>query len=105
MWGNPCIEGGIIILRVDGREPFQLRPIHIETNYLMHPEGSVLISVGNTKVICTATIEDRVPHFMRGKEKAGLPQNILCSRGRPNQGIFENRQKERSQAGRWKFSG
>lgn len=59
-------------VRVDGREPLQLRPIHIETNYLMHPEGSVLISVGNTKVICTASIDDRVPHFMRGEGKGWI---------------------------------
>lgn len=64
-------EGGIFV-RVDGREPLQLRPIHIETNYLMHPEGSVLISVGNTKVICTASIEDRVPPFMRGEGKGWI---------------------------------
>jgi ribonuclease PH len=59
-------------VRVDGREQLQLRPIHIETNYLMHPEGSVLISVGNTKVICTASIEDRVPPFMRGEGKGWI---------------------------------
>ncbi|MDP4172167.1 MAG: ribonuclease PH, partial [Bacillota bacterium] len=50
----------------------QLRPIHIETQYLMHPEGSVLISVGDTKVICTASIEDRVPPFMRGEGKGWI---------------------------------
>jgi ribonuclease PH len=59
-------------VRVDGREALQLRPIHIEANYLMHPEGSVLISVGNTKVICTASIEDRVPPFMRGEGKGWI---------------------------------
>jgi ribonuclease PH len=59
-------------VRIDGREPLQLRPIHIEANYLMHPEGSVLISVGNTKVICTASIEDRVPPFMRGEGKGWI---------------------------------
>jgi ribonuclease PH len=59
-------------MRVDGREQLQLRPIHIETNYLMHPEGSVLISVGNTKVICAASIEERVPHFMRGEGKGWI---------------------------------
>lgn len=59
-------------MRVDGREPIQLRPLHIETNYLMHPEGSVLISVGNTKVICTASIEDKVPFFMRGEGKGWI---------------------------------
>lgn len=59
-------------MRVDGREPIQLRPIHIETNYLKHPEGSVLISIGDTKVICTASIEDRVPPFMRGEGKGWI---------------------------------
>ena len=56
-------------MRHDGRTASTIRPITIETNYLIHPEGSVLISVGNTKVICTATIEDRVPHFLRGSGK------------------------------------
>lgn len=60
------------IVRVDGRKPLQLRPIHMETNYLIHPEGSVLISFGNTKVICTASIEDRVPPFMRGEGKGWI---------------------------------
>lgn len=59
-------------MRVDGREPLQLRPIHIEANYLKHPEGSVLISVGDTKVICAASIEDRVPPFMRGEGKGWI---------------------------------
>lgn len=59
-------------MRFDGREPLQLRPIHIETDYLKHPEGSVLISVGDTKVICTASIEDRVPPFMRGEGKGWI---------------------------------
>lgn len=59
-------------MRFDGREPIQLRPIHIEGNYLKHPEGSVLISVGDTKVICAASIEDRVPPFMRGSGKGWI---------------------------------
>ncbi len=58
--------------RIDGREARQLRDITIETNYLMHPEGSVLITVGNTKVICNATIEDRVPPFLRGQGKGWI---------------------------------
>lgn len=56
-------------MRHDGRENQQLRKIHIETGYLKHPAGSVLITVGDTKVICTATIDDRVPPFMRGEGK------------------------------------
>lgn len=59
-------------MRVDERQPIQLRPIHIETNYLLHPEGSVLITVGNTKVICTASIEEKVPPFMRGQGKGWI---------------------------------
>ncbi|NGP44985.1 ribonuclease PH [Bacillaceae bacterium SIJ1] len=51
------------------RQADELRPVNIETNYLMHPEGSVLISVGGTKVICTASIEEKVPPFMRGEGK------------------------------------
>ncbi|MDW0118134.1 ribonuclease PH [Sporosarcina thermotolerans] len=53
-------------MRQDGRTADMGRPVTIERDYLIHPEGSVLISVGNTKVICTATIEERVPPFLRG---------------------------------------
>ena len=59
-------------MRHDGRNIKELRPVTIETNYLLHPEGSVLITVGQTKVICTATIEDRVPHFLRGQGKGWI---------------------------------
>lgn len=59
-------------MRVDGRENTQLRSIAIEPNYLKHPEGSVLISVGDTKVICNASIEERVPHFMRNTGKGWI---------------------------------
>jgi ribonuclease PH len=59
-------------MRVDGREANQLRNITIETNYVKHPEGSVLISMGDTKVICTATVEDRVPPFLRGQGKGWI---------------------------------
>ncbi len=58
--------------RHDGRVPNELRLISIEPNYLMHPEGSVLIQVGNTKVICTATVEDKVPGFLRGQGKGWI---------------------------------
>lgn len=58
--------------RHDGRKTDQLRPVQMDTNYLIHPEGSVLITVGNTKVICTATIEDKVPSFLRGQGKGWI---------------------------------
>ncbi|MBM7701317.1 ribonuclease PH [Metabacillus iocasae] len=59
-------------MRVDGRKSNELRPVTIQTNYLTHPEGSVLITVGETKVICTASIDDRVPPFMRGQGKGWI---------------------------------
>lgn len=53
--------------RPSGRQPNQLRSITIERNYTAHAEGSVLISYGNTKVLCNASVETRIPHFLRGK--------------------------------------
>ena len=53
--------------RVDGRSLDEGRPLTITPRYLKHAEGSVLIEVGDTKVICAATVEDRVPPFLKGK--------------------------------------
>lgn len=53
--------------RIDGRKNNQLRPIFLERRYQMHPAGSAIIEMGNTKVICSATVEDRVPYFLKGK--------------------------------------
>lgn len=55
------------MIRQDGRTPNDLRPVTILRQYIEHAEGSVLIEVGKTRVICTATIEERVPPFMKGK--------------------------------------
>ena len=55
--------------RNDGRSPSQLRPTTITPGFLAHAEGSVLIEVGRTKVICTASVEDRVPQFLRNTGK------------------------------------
>jgi ribonuclease PH len=56
-------------MRIDGRQQDELRPVKITTPYIKHAEGSVLIEVGDTKVICTATVEERVPPFMKGQGK------------------------------------
>jgi len=55
--------------RIDGRSSSQLRPTTITPGFLAHAEGSVLIEVGRTKVICTASVEDRVPPFLRNSGK------------------------------------
>ncbi|MFC7061604.1 ribonuclease PH [Halobacillus seohaensis] len=59
-------------MRSDQREVNELRNITIETDYVKHPEGSVLISFGDTKVICNASVEDRVPPFLRGQGKGWI---------------------------------
>jgi ribonuclease PH len=56
-------------MRSDGRLPEQLRPTRVTPNYLIHAEGSVLVEAGKTRVICTASIEDRVPPFRRNSGK------------------------------------
>lgn len=54
-------------MRPSGRAPDQMRPITIEPNFTRHAEGSVLIGFGDTKVLVTASLEERVPPFLRGK--------------------------------------
>jgi ribonuclease PH len=56
-------------MRADGRLPEQLRPTRITPHFSMHAEGSVLVEAGKTKVICTASVEDRVPPFRRNTGK------------------------------------
>jgi ribonuclease PH len=51
--------------RHDGRRPEDPRPVPIELGYLRYPDGSVLISVGDTRVVCAATLEDKVPPFLK----------------------------------------
>src|SRR4029450_3795642 len=57
------------VTRSDNRSAMDLRPTRITPHYLMHAEGSTLIEVGRTRVICTASVEDRVPPFLRGTGK------------------------------------
>ena len=54
-------------MRHDGRRPDQLRPVTITRNFLRHPEGSVLVEFGQTRVICTASVEDKIPPFLKGQ--------------------------------------
>jgi ribonuclease PH len=79
--------------RADGRTPEQLRPITLTRDFLMHPEGSVLVEFGATKVICTATVEDKVPSFLKGQglgwvtaEYGMLPRSTNTRMGRENRG-------------------
>jgi len=60
------------VKRSDGRGPEVLRPVRITRNYLKHAEGSVLIEMGDTKVICSASVEERVPQFLRNTGKGWI---------------------------------
>ncbi len=56
-------------MRLDGRKPDELRPVKITTGYQQTAEGSALIEVGNTRVLCAATVESTVPQWIRGSGK------------------------------------
>lgn len=56
-------------MRIDQRRPAQLRPVKVTTGYLLTAEGSALIEVGNTRVLCAASVEDTVPAFLRNSGK------------------------------------
>ena len=58
--------------RPDGRKSSELRPLKITRNYLMYPEGSVLIEQGDTKIIVTASIENKPPPFLMGSNNGWI---------------------------------
>jgi len=85
------------MMRPDNRQPDQMRPVQIETGYLLTAEGSAVITVGNTRVLCAASVEEAVPQFLRGSGKgwitaeyAMLPRSTSkrtpreVSKGRPS---------------------
>lgn len=59
-------------IRPSHRQPNELRQIKITTNYTMHAEGSVLVEFGDTKVICTASVEESVPRFLKGTDQGWI---------------------------------
>ena len=64
--------------RNQGRNHNQLRDLSIEPNVNIHAEGSVMVSFGNTKVICNASIENHVPRWMKNSDEDGLRVNMGC---------------------------
>jgi ribonuclease PH len=65
------VNGGIM-LRAYNRSYDEIRPIRITRNYIKYSEGSVLIEIGDTRVICTASVEEKVPVFLRGTQKGWI---------------------------------
>ena len=90
------------MFRVDGRANDQPREVRITPSYLAFPEGSALIEVGETRVICTASVEERVPPFLRGQgrgwvtaEYGMLPRSTLTRRARKREaGRVDGRTQE-----------
>jgi len=88
--------------RNDGRKNNELRKVKMTRDYLLHPNGSVLIEMGNTKVICTAMIEERVPPFLRNTgqgwitaEYSMLPASTITRKRREaTKGKLEGRTQE-----------
>jgi len=60
------------VTRHDGRSSREMRPVKISRGFIKYAEGSVLIEVGDTKVVCTASVEDRVPQFLKGHDKGWI---------------------------------
>ena len=83
-------------MRIDGRQPTQMRPLIITPHYLKAPEGSVLIELGETKVICTASVEEKVPPFLRGTNQGWVTAEYA---------MLPRATEVRTQRGRGKISG
>ena len=66
------LQSPVMFYRSDNRSPDQLRPVRITPEFITTAEGSALIEVGNTRVICTASIEETVPQFMRNSGKGWI---------------------------------
>lgn len=77
-------------MRKDNRKNDEIRNVKITRDYLMHPFGSVLIEMGNTKVICTATIEDKVPMFLKNMNKGWLTSEYSMLPGATQNRKFRN---------------
>lgn len=91
-------------MRPAGRSANQVRPVTLTRNYTKHAEGSVLVEFGDTKVLCTASIDEGVPRFLKGRGQAGSPLNTACCRVLRTRVTRVKRQKASRAAGRWKFS-
>ena len=92
------------LLRVDGRRKDQLRPVKVTRNFIKHAEGSVLIEMGDTKVICAASIEEKVPPFLKGKGQGWVTAEYSMLPVQPTSDPRVKRSKGNRVAGRWRFN-
>ena len=93
--------------RIDGRRPDELRPVNFTLDYITYPEGSVLIEMGQTRVLCNVTIEEQVPHWLEGRgtgwltaQYALLPRSTHTRTRRETHGLGGRTQEIRRLIGR-----
>ncbi len=79
--------------RTDGRRPDELRPVKITPNFLVAPAGSCLIEFGGTRVVCSATLENSVPPFLKGQGRGWLSAEYSMLPGSSSQRISRERSK------------
>lgn len=78
-------------MRSDGRQPNELRPVSIERNWVTSAAGSALISFGNTRVLCAASVEENVPRLMKGKGRGWVSAEYSMLPGSSNERIRRER--------------
>jgi ribonuclease PH len=90
-----------MLTRIDGRTAAQLRPVRLTVDYLDYAEGSALIEAGKTRVLCAASVEEKVPPFLEGKEVGWvtaeysmLPRATLTRSSREREGRVSGRTQE-----------
>ncbi len=93
--------------RPDGRRPDELRPVEFTLDYITYPEGSVLIAMGQTRVLCNVTVEEEVPHWLEGQgsgwltaQYALLPRSTHTRTRRETDGLGGRTQEIRRLIGR-----
>src|SRR5260370_38629918 len=91
----------MFMARIDGRSPNQLRPVHFIVDFLDYAEGSVLVETGKTRVLCAASVEEKVPPFLEGKgqgwvtaEYNMLPRATNTRNARERSGKISGRTQE-----------
>src|SRR5579883_3136005 len=89
------------MIRIDGRSRTQIRPVKLSVDFLGYAEGSVLIEAGKTRVLCSASVEEKVPPFLEGKgegwvtaEYSMLPRATLTRSPRERDGRVSGRTQE-----------
>jgi ribonuclease PH len=92
-------------LRSDGRAHDQIRPVKMTPDFITSAEGSVLIEIGNTRVICTATVDDGVPSFLKGQGKGWVTGEYGMLPRATEQRTARESMRGGRRGARWKFSG